>query len=136
MPRTAPPSWCVPAYVAARATPPGSGAQGRRGSARYLIRAARVVTDPERAVVSHGAARCPRCHGRLVGYADVTMHPTIKVGTGGRLSLGRAIDTAAAIAAGVRDAAGEVFNDELRCERACGYTVHARDLREQLRNAG
>lgn len=90
--------------------------------------------DP--ALITRGYASCPDCFARLVGYADVTLHPTIKVGKGGKLTLGKFVDSPASIADSVKSASSLTLSDELYCSRACGYRIHARQLREQIRNAG
>lgn len=84
------------------------------------------------ALITRGYASCPDCFARLVGYADVTLHPTIKV-TNGRLSLGKYVDSPASIAEGVQLAVGSTLTEELYCSRACGYRIPARLLREQIR---
>lgn len=88
------------------------------------------------ALIVRGYANCPDCYARLVGYADVTLHPLIRVTGKGQITTGKHIDSPASIALGVKDAAGDTLNDELYCSRACGYRIHARQLREQIRNAG
>lgn len=76
---------------------------------------------------------CPRCRGRLVGFADVTVHPTVRIGPGGRLAVGTIVEDAAAIHATMRSSLTTTLHDELRCERQrCGYYVKADDLQSHL----
>lgn len=86
--------------------------------------------DP--ALVTRGYASCPDCYARLVGYADVTLHPTIRVGNGS-ITLGKHVDAPAQIAKGVKDATPLALADELYCSRPCGYRIHATQLLKQVR---
>lgn len=88
-------------------------------------------TSSESAVIRRGIARCPRCNGRLIGYADVTTHPTIKV-VAGHVILGDIIDSRARLSREARDLASLTLHDELYCEHACGFRILGQALVAQV----
>jgi hypothetical protein len=81
-------------------------------------------SDGPRVVVRSGVVRCQSCSGRMVGYADVTTHPLIKV-EDGRLVLGNIIDSHESLNRQAKGLSALTLNDELFCERFCGYHVAA-----------
>lgn len=90
--------------------------------------------DPAR--IARGYACCPDCYARLTGYADVTLHPLIRVDSQGQVTLGKHTDSPTQIARSVQSETARVLSDELTCSRVCGYRIAAADLRERVRRAG
>lgn len=76
------------------------------------------MADP--VAVLRGVLRCPRCGGRVIGYADVTIHPTILMDAAGRLSQGPIVDRMPSIKRSAKDT--DVLGDEVYCEDTCGWS--------------
>lgn len=94
--------------------------------------------------VERGRVLCPNCGGRLVGMADVTVHPTVRVREGCVVA-GPIADAMRGIRQDVAHYSDSIFGGdpdhgevyaEIYCFDGCDYTIGGHELKVRLADSG